>query len=151
MDRFPTDRPTMPYRVSEETSLNLMTDKKILDRIERKLGITGIVPLLVKRLAPTDLQSILLEVFRQRAQDQQAADVLSAYETNRFVHPSPTSPTSLLEWELTAFRNLPDGFQAVDLSPVCPLGTSSTIALVDQNRVVSTIRNTEVVSDSTNV
>jgi hypothetical protein len=37
------------------------------------------------------------------------------------------------------------------LSPVCPLGTNSVVARVDQNWSVSTSRNTEVVSDSTNV
>ena len=39
----------------------------------------------------------------------------------------------------------------VELSPVAPLGTIASIAGLDQNLVVSTIRNTEVVSDSTNV
>ncbi|WP_201022754.1 hypothetical protein, partial [Tepidimonas taiwanensis] len=31
-----------------------------------------------------------------------------------------------------------------------PLGTCSTVATVDQNRVLSTVRGTEVVSDPTN-
>ena len=128
-----------------------MANSKMLDRIERRLGVPGFVTLLVERLVPTDLQSILLEVYRQRTQRQQPADVLAAYETNRFVRPSGVSPQTLLEWERTAFANLPDGFEAIALSSVCPLGTSSAVALVDQNRVVSTSRNTEVVSDSTNV
>jgi hypothetical protein len=34
---------------------------------------------------------------------------------------------------------------------VCPLGTNSVVATVDQNNAVATIRNTEVCSDSTNV
>lgn len=38
-----------------------------------------------------------------------------------------------------------------ELSPICPLGTTSAIATVDQNNAVTTIRNTEVVSDATNV
>jgi len=37
------------------------------------------------------------------------------------------------------------------LSPVAPLGTNSVIAAVDQNWSVSTARNTEVISDATNV
>jgi len=36
------------------------------------------------------------------------------------------------------------------LSPVCPLGINAAIATVDQNKVVTTIRNTEVMADSTN-
>ncbi len=37
------------------------------------------------------------------------------------------------------------------MSPVCPLGTNSVVASVDQNQAVSTSRNTEVISDATNV
>jgi hypothetical protein len=128
-----------------------MPNPKILERIERALGVPGIVTSLVERLSPTDLQSLLLEVFRLRAQRQTPADVLSAYETNRFVRPSTTNPSRLLAWEQTALANLPVDVQPILLSPVCPLGTSSAIGLVDQNRVLSTIRNNEVVSDSTNV
>jgi hypothetical protein len=39
----------------------------------------------------------------------------------------------------------------VDLSPVTPLGTCSAVATVDQHRVISTIRGSEVLSDPTNV
>ena len=38
-----------------------------------------------------------------------------------------------------------------ELSPLAPLGASSAVALTNQNRVISTIRGTEVVSDPTNV
>lgn len=124
---------------------------KTIERIEQEIGIPGLVELLANRLAPTDLQSLLLEVYRQQAQRRQPAAVLSDYETNRFVRPSLVSPISLLEWEQTAFAQLPADFQAIALSPVAPLGTCSAVALVDQNRVLSTIRNTEVLSDSTNV
>jgi hypothetical protein len=48
-------------------------------------------------------------------------------------------------WEL-----LPAEFVGVDLAPVVPLGTCSAVATVDQNRVVGTVRGTEVVSDPTN-
>lgn len=128
-----------------------MTQSKIIERIERDIGIPGLVTLLAERLPPTDLQSLLLEVYRQRAQRQQPPAVLADYESNRFVRPSAVPPTILLEWEQIAFANLPSDFQPLSLSSVCPLGTNSAIASVDQNWAMSTIRNTEVVSDSTNV
>jgi hypothetical protein len=93
----------------------------------------------------------MLEVYRQRAGQLRPSTVLSDYETNRFVRPSSFSPKSLLKWEQIAFSHLPSEFQPVALSPVCPLGTNSIVASVDQNWTVSTSRNTEVVSDSTNV
>jgi hypothetical protein len=42
-------------------------------------------------------------------------------------------------------------FEAVELSPLAPLAATSAFALSDQNRVVSALRGTEVVSDPTNV
>jgi hypothetical protein len=42
-------------------------------------------------------------------------------------------------------------FVGVVLSPLCPLGTVSALATVDQNNVVSTVRSTETVADVTNV
>ncbi len=57
----------------------------------------------------------------------------------------------LVEVDRLAWSLLPDGYEPLELSPLCPLGTNSTIASVSQNKVVSTSRNTEVVADSTNV
>lgn len=124
---------------------------KIVERIERELGIPDLASILAQRLAPTDLQSLLLEVYRLKSQQRPPAGLLNQYETDRFVRPSDVSPARLLAWEQAAFAALPPGFQAVALSPVCPLGSSSVVAQVDQNWAVATARNTEVVSDSTNV
>lgn len=128
-----------------------MAKSEIVERIEREIGIPGLAELLAERLTPTDLQSLLLDVYHQRAHRQQPSAVLSEYLANRFVRPSTISPVRLAEWERTAFANLPPEFQSLALSPVCPLGTCSAVAQVDQNRVLSTTRNTEVVSNSTNV
>jgi hypothetical protein len=46
---------------------------------------------------------------------------------------------------------LPEDFISLDLSPVTSLGTSSLMGPVNQNIIISTIRNCEVVSDVTNV
>ena len=124
---------------------------EIVERIEREAGVPGLVSILAERLAPTDLQSILLAVYRLRSSQLQPSAVVSSYKTNRFVRPSAASPTQLLRWEQVAFSNLPPAFEALALSPVCPLGTNSVVASVDQNWTVTTPRNTEVVSDSTNV
>jgi hypothetical protein len=124
---------------------------KIVQRIERELGVPGLVALLAEKLTPTDFQSLLLEVYRLRSSHQQPSDILSNYESDRFVRPSSVLPSRLLAWEQIAFSTLPAEFQSLELSPVCPLGTSSVIAHVDQNWTVATARNTEVVSDSTNV
>ena len=43
------------------------------------------------------------------------------------------------------------GFQEIEIPPVCPFGTTSVLGPVHQNNIVSALRGTEVVSDSTNV
>ena len=124
---------------------------KILQRIEREADLPGLASILAERFSPTDLQSLLIEVARLRSNRRKPSDMLADFASNRFVRPSPVSPRSFLIWEQIAFAHLPLGFQALELSPVCPLGTNSVVAPVDQNWAVSTVRNTEVVSDSTNV
>jgi hypothetical protein len=124
---------------------------KIVERIERESGVPGLVSILAERLTPTDLQSLLIEVYRRRSRRRRPSDVLADYESDRFVHPSSVSPSRLIAWEQIAFSELASEFQLLALSPVCPLGSSSAVAAIDQNWAVATARNTEVVSDSTNV
>ena len=106
---------------------------KIIERIKREIGVHGLMSILADRLSPTDLQSLLLEVYRLRSKRIEPSNVLSEYESNRFVQPSSLSPRSLLSWEGIAFSHLPDEFQPIALSPVCPFATNSAIAPVDQN------------------
>ncbi|HKW49906.1 MAG TPA: hypothetical protein VJN70_20780 [Gemmatimonadaceae bacterium] len=123
----------------------------ITDRIERELGIPGLASSLAERLDPSDLQSLLLDVYRRLVTRRPTPSLLSEYDSNRFVHPSAIRPAEYLEWDRLALSLLPSEFEAVELSPVCPLGASSAMAGLGQDWALSTIRNTEVVSDSTNV
>lgn len=124
---------------------------KIIERIERIAGVPNLAAILAERLAPTDLQSLLLAVYRSRSSQLTPAKVLAGYENDRFVRPSAVSPFELLKWEQIAFSHLPQEFETLALSPVCPLGTNSVAAGVNQDWSVATARNTEVVSDSTSV
>jgi hypothetical protein len=124
---------------------------KIIARILRESGVANLVELLGQDMAPTDLQSLLLAVFHRRAARQTPRRVLEQYAQNPFVRPAPVAAGALLEIDRLALRVAGPAFEALDLSPLAPLGTCSALAPVDQNRVVSTIRNTEVVADATNV
>ena len=73
----------------------------ILDRILRGRG-ADLLDLLTKSLSPTDLQSLLLEVYRKRAARQTPAALLAQYERNRFVRPSPAAPQRLSEFDRRA-------------------------------------------------
>jgi hypothetical protein len=124
---------------------------KIVERIVQEAGVPDLLSILAEKLSPTDLQSLLLEVYRIRSKRLQPVGLLKDFQSNRFVRPSSVSPVSLLNWEQIAFSHLSAEFQPVTLSPVSPLGTNSVTANIDQNWSVTTIRNTEVVSDSTSV
>ena len=124
---------------------------QIIKRIERDTGVPHLADILSDRLAPTDLQSLLLEVYARRAKRRNPKMLLEDHVSNRFTLPSATDPTRLLEWDRVAFSKLPKVFRPFELSPVCPLGTASALSPISQDWIVSTTRNTEVVSDSTNV
>jgi hypothetical protein len=123
----------------------------IVDRIVRESGVAHLLDILVEGLTPSDLQSLLLEVYRQRAAKHTAATLMASYEHNRFVRPSPTSPQALIEFDRLAMSLAAPLFEPLELAPICPLGSNSVVAAVDQNKAIATIRNTELVSDSTNV
>jgi hypothetical protein len=127
------------------------TSRKILERLERKAGVPGLLDAFSERLSPSELTSLMLEVYRRQAHKRTPAQVLVDYEQDRFVSPSRVDAQCLLEWERVMLSSLPDLFESVELAPVCPLGTSSVVAGVDQNWAVATSRNSEVVSDATNV
>ena len=110
----------------------------------------SINPDVFAKLGGSELQSVLLEVLRQRARARTPAEVLAQYRRDRFVSPAQTDQREsvAIDSHLLAAAS---GFDAIELSPVTPLGTSSTVGLSDQNRVLSALRATEVVSDPTNV
>jgi hypothetical protein len=124
---------------------------KLVERIQRQAGTPNLVEILAEQLAPSDLSSLMLEVYSRSSRRISAGRLLQQYERNRFVAPSTVDPRLLVEFDRLAWRLLPAGFVPLELAPLCPLGTNSVVASVSQNKVVSAGRNTEVVADSTNV
>jgi hypothetical protein len=122
----------------------------MLKRLDRAAGVEDMAGAL-ERLAPTDLQSLLLEVYRRRARVITPKALLRRYEQNRFVSPAAGDPGALLELDQHAFAVISDEYEPIELSPVAPLGASSVLGELSQDWAISTSRNTEVVSDSTNV
>lgn len=105
---------------------------------------------LAERLPGTELQSLLLEVMRRRAAARSPHEVLAQYRRDRFVRPAAVDQRVSVEVD-AHLLGAAEGFEAMELSPVAPLATCSSVALTDQHRVLSALRGTEVVSDPTNV
>ena len=105
---------------------------------------------LAKGLAASELWTLLLEVAEQRAAQRSAASLLQQWDKDRFLAPAYIDQRTLNELDghlLAAAAH----FEALELSPLAPLGSCSAIALASQNKIVSTVRGTEVVSDPTNL
>ncbi len=124
--------------------------KGILQRIERRAGVPGLADALASRLRASELTSLLLEVFRRRAGARSPARVLSDYRRDRFLCPSNADPRILAAWEKILHATMDPTFVPITLSPLAPLGTVAAVTATSQNRIVSTARGTEVVSDVTN-
>jgi len=105
---------------------------------------------LARELAGSELTSALLEVMAARAAARTPADVLAQYQRDTFVSPAATDlrVQHAIDGHLLEAA---DGFDAIELAPVAPLGACSTVAPTSQHRVLSALRSTEVVSDPTNV
>jgi hypothetical protein len=127
-------------------------EQKNLNRIIRKLGVEKIVDLLTEQIPGSDLNTLLLEVFREKTKTSSASDLLKRYQENRFVEPATVNPIELKQLELDTLRIAQKhSFRPIQLSPVAPLGSCSIVATADQNKILSSLRGTEVVADATNL
>ncbi|HSU35053.1 MAG TPA: hypothetical protein VLJ88_05280 [Propionibacteriaceae bacterium] len=106
---------------------------------------------LLDGLSPTDLQTLLLDVVWTRAQRVDASRLMSRWREDRFVRPAAVDPRAHSRLVAQLWAALPREFEGVELSPVAPLGSCAGVAAADQNRIISTVRGSEVVSDLTNV
>ena len=105
---------------------------------------------LAKGLPASEVWSLMLDVLARRAGRRSPAELVRQWGRDRFVQPSYVDQRTLvdLDGHLLAAA---EGFEAIELSPLAPLGVCSVIGLASQNKTVSALRGTEVVSDPTNV
>ncbi|MBO0802415.1 MAG: hypothetical protein J2P25_05000 [Nocardiopsaceae bacterium] len=125
------------------------SEGRAAERIWRAMP-AGTREALARGLPSADLRTLLIAVARTRAGQVTPADVMRRWQHDRFVRPAASDPRRVTAVEARLWQLLPAEFAGVELSPVTPLGTCATVAPVSQNRVVTTVRTTEVVSDSTN-
>src|SRR3712207_4698614 len=95
--------------------------EKLASRIAREVGLPGLADALARRIAATDLQSLLLFALRERAGRLQAADLLRQAERSPLCGPSAMDQRVLWDLDRVAL-SVARGFEAVELSPAQPLG-----------------------------
>src|SRR5262249_6979303 len=121
---------------------------RITDRIERQLGIGGLVEALASKLPASDLRSLLMAVYRDRAAAVKEADIREHAARDPLMAPSTVSARDLITFDSAAFQAASD-FAALDLSPVCPFAAAATLGGTSQNNVMTAIRNAEALGDPT--
>lgn len=128
-----------------------MDTNHLVDKILDKIGQKDLLNILVNDLSYSELNSLLMEVYRRKTDKISPTELLNSYNNNRFVHPTNANLKGLLELEIDFYKIAElFSFIPIDLSPVEPLGACSVIAPVNQNKVLSALRGTEVVADATN-
>lgn len=102
-------------------------------------------------LSPSALTALLVEVSDRRQRAIAAADVARRFAEDRFVRPSTVDQRFVAQLDAHLLAKIPVAYEAIELSPVAPLGACSALAVVHPNQVLPTFRSTEVVADCTNV
>jgi hypothetical protein len=116
-----------------------------------KAGLpTGAYDALADGLPASRLWSVLLEVAAVRAAARRPGDLVEQWDRDRFVQPAVVDQRSLLDVDRQLLAAA-SAFESIELSPVAPLGVCSIMGHASQNKVLSALRGTEVVSDPTNV
>jgi len=144
LNRFFNGKPRpspKPYNHVYLSTYQLIAMNNIANRIAEKIGHPALLNDLAEKLSASELNTLLLELFRTRAKKIAPAELLRQFEKNRFVQPSPVDPIHFLEFEMRClWLAKSKGFKPTTLSPLAPLGTCSAIAFVDQNNVVTSLR-----------
>lgn len=104
----------------------------------------------MSELSPSDARGELLAAARSFAARRRPADLLAQWTSDPTVRPSQVDLRTSVALDALALESA-DAYEAVLLSPVAPLGSTSVVAPSSQDRTVTTMRSTEVVSDPTNV
>ena len=81
---------------------------------------------LASGLAGTALQSLLLDVMQARAGARSASALMAQYGRDRFCAPSQVDARAMLDVDAQLLAAA-GAFEAVELSPVAPLGTCSVV------------------------
>lgn len=110
----------------------------------------GTCDALTDGLPASRLWSLLLDIAEARAARRRPAELVEQWDRDRFVQPAIVDQRSLVEVD-GHLLGAASSFESIELSPVAPLGVCAIMGHASQNKVLSALRGTELVSDPTNV
>jgi len=112
----------------------------------RRIGVHAREALL-RTLNPIELRTILADVARSRASNQTPADLIRRWREDKLLEPSMLDPREALPITGKLWEVVPPEFVGVTLSQLTSLGSGIHLGGLGQNRVVTTMRGTEVLAD----
>lgn len=128
-----------------------MNTNDILNRISSDLNIEDIVDKL-SHYPMSDLNTLLLEVFKRKSDLLNSSSIYKNFKLNRFTLPSEINCLNYHKVEVKLFEQAEKfNISPILLSPVVPFGTGNLSKCVSQNNILTSLRNTEVLSDPTNM
>lgn len=102
----------------------------------------------LSNLSGAELNTLLMQVSSERVKTLKPADVLENLLSNRFLETAAVDQKSLTQLDNLIYTALPENYQAIELSPLAPLGSNSVLASIDQKTVIPASRNAEVMADT---
>jgi len=121
----------------------------LAQRLIKKHKIDSVEKLLLGNIKMSDIQWIVMEIYKNMVKRITPLMLVKHYENSRFLKPCTISPKQFMELESDIYELIPDKFIPVELSPVMPIGSNAVVAGVNQGNVLSTVRNIEVTADTT--
>lgn len=96
-----------------------------------------------------EFNSTMLDIVDRRVSNIKPNNILKNYtEKHTYFEPSKTDPRVYNEISDIFFNSVDNDFECIELSPINPIGLNSVLTETNQNNILSTLRNSEVVSDS---
>src|SRR6266849_9866967 len=99
---------------------------KIIERVSAETGIPRLFPALADEIALSDLQSLLMHAYRARTANFGESDLRRGAERSSLVASSQVDARLLNQFDRTAYE-VAHEFEAVELSPVGPLGMNHVL------------------------
>src|SRR5688572_30171380 len=97
------------------------------DRSWTTAGISNVAyAALSQGLPASAVWSLLLDVLARRAGQRTSVDLLRQWERDGFTRPAPIDQRILIELDKNLLAAA-EGFEALELSPLAPLGTCSVV------------------------
>jgi hypothetical protein len=124
----------------------------ILKRIEQNIGVPSLAEKLSGELSSSDFNSLLTAVFALRAENAAPNEMLKLYAQNKYAKPAACNAAEYRKLEADMlFAAEQKEVQSIILSPASLFGCCSVLGAVSQNKIISSTRNLEILSDATNM